>query len=104
MFLTEPIIEDAWNESVAHVRPYIGEVVECFSPPLRVHPVGETVRERDNYSSGDNRSLFSSSDDDGSMRNFKQEGRGWHQNYLSSIIQTKKAILVDAYEYYVYSI
>ncbi len=31
-------------------------------------------------------------------------GRGWHQNYFSSIIQIKKAILVDAYEYYVYSI
>jgi len=24
MFLTEPIIQDAWNKSVAHVRPYIG--------------------------------------------------------------------------------
>jgi hypothetical protein len=76
MLLTEPIIEDAWNESVGHVRPYIGEVVGCFSPPLRVHPVGETVRERDNYSSDDNRSLFSSSDDDGSMRNFKQDRKG----------------------------
>ncbi len=67
MFLTEPIIEDDWNGFVLHVRPCIGEVVGCFSPPFRVRPVGEIVRERDNYSSDDNRSLFSSSDDDGSM-------------------------------------
>ena len=47
MFLTEPIIKEAWNESVAHVRPYIGEVVEAFSPQLRVPlPMVETVRER----------------------------------------------------------
>jgi len=56
MFLTEPIIEDVWNESVAHVSPYIGEVVERFSPPPWVY----------NYSSDDNTSLFSNSDDDGS--------------------------------------
>jgi hypothetical protein len=67
MFLTEPIIEDDWNGFVLHAHPYIGDVVGCFSPPLPVRPVGETVRERDNYSSEDNRSLFSSSDDDGSM-------------------------------------
>ena len=67
MFLMEPIIEDDWNGFVLHVHPYIGEVVGCFSPPLRVRSVGEIVRERDNSSSDDNRSLFSSSDDDGSM-------------------------------------
>ena len=33
MFLTEPIIKDDWNGFVLHVRPYIGEVVGCFSPP-----------------------------------------------------------------------
>ena len=33
MFLMEPIIEDDWNGFVLHVRPYIGEVVGCFSPP-----------------------------------------------------------------------
>ena len=43
----EPIIKEAWNESVAHVRPYIREVVEAFSPQLRVPlPMVETVRER----------------------------------------------------------
>ena len=31
-------------------------------------------------------------------------GWGWRQNYFSSIIQIKKAVLVDAYEYHVYSI
>ena len=68
MFLTEPIIEEEWNGFARHVRPYIGEVVESFSPPLRVPlPVVETVRERwlrqtgrerDTYLSDDNRSLF----------------------------------------------
>ncbi len=38
MFLMEPIIKEAWDESVAHVRPYIREVVEAFSPQLRVCP------------------------------------------------------------------
>ena len=33
MFLAEPVIKAAMNTSVLHVRPYIGEVVECFSPP-----------------------------------------------------------------------
>ncbi len=36
MFLAEPVIKAAMNTSVLHVRPYIGEVVECFSPPPRV--------------------------------------------------------------------
>ncbi len=36
MFLAEPVIEEAKNASVLHVRPYIGEVVEHFSPTLRV--------------------------------------------------------------------
>ena len=64
----EPIIKEAWSESVAHVRPYIREVVEAFSPQLRVPlPMVETVRERwlrqtgrerDTYLSDDNRSLF----------------------------------------------
>ena len=36
MFLAEPVIEEAMNESLLHVRPYIGEVVECFSPQRRV--------------------------------------------------------------------
>ena len=77
MFLMEPIIKEAWNESVAHVRPYIREVVEAFSPQLwvplpmvetvRERWLRQTVRERDTYLSNGNRSLFSSSDDDGSM-------------------------------------
>ena len=77
MFLTEPIIEEDWNGFARHVCPYIGEVVESFSLPLRVPlPVVETVRERwlrqtvrerDTYLSNGNRSLFSSYDDDGSM-------------------------------------
>jgi len=36
MFLAEPVITEAMNASVLHVRPYIGEVVEHFSPTLRV--------------------------------------------------------------------
>ena len=77
MLLTEPIIKEDWNGFARHVRHYIGEVVESFSPALRVPlPVVKTARERwlrqtgreqDTYSSDDNRSLFSSYDDDGSM-------------------------------------
>ena len=70
MFLTEPIIKDDWNGFVLHVRPYIGEVMEVFFPQPQGHPVGETVGERDNYSSDDNKSFFSSSDDNGSTGNF----------------------------------
>ncbi len=36
MFLAEPVIEEAMNESLMHVRPYIGEVVERFYPQRRV--------------------------------------------------------------------
>ena len=36
IFLAEPIIKEAMNESVLHVHRYIGEVVEHFSPPQRV--------------------------------------------------------------------
>ena len=33
MFFAEPVIEEAMNTSVLHVCPFIGEVVERFSPP-----------------------------------------------------------------------
>jgi hypothetical protein len=36
MFLAEPVIEEAMNESLLHVCPYIGEVVERFPPQRRV--------------------------------------------------------------------
>ncbi len=36
MFLADPIIKSAMNTLVLHVHPYIGEVVECFSPPPRI--------------------------------------------------------------------
>ena len=95
MFLTDPIIEYAHNISVAHVRPYIGEVGEQFTPPpARIGEVEAQIEEiqaltsvgnRDNYSSDDNKSLFSrdnyssddntslcsNSDDDGSTKHVK---------------------------------
>ena len=33
MFLAEPVIESTIVALVLHMHPYIGEVVECFSPP-----------------------------------------------------------------------
>ena len=36
IFLGKPVIEEARNASLLHVRPYIGEVVERFPPQPRV--------------------------------------------------------------------